>query len=113
MKSVFFAASIALSLLAAPVFASEVVSSSQARNHVGKVVTVCGNAAQIVNIKGDTFINLDKSYPNHDFVFYYYGYDFPISKFINHDVCGTGLITIHKNKPNIVIEKPSQISFKN
>lgn len=74
------ALSVVLSSLASTVIASEVVSSSQASNHVGEIVTVCGNAVQIVNIKGDTFINLDKSHPNHDFVFYYYGYDFPISK---------------------------------
>ena len=103
---------IVLSLLVAPVFANEAVSSKQASNHIGKVVKVCGQAVQVVNINGDTFINLDKPYPHHDFVFYYYGHDFPISKFINQGVCGTGLITIHKNKPNIVIKSPSQITFK-
>lgn len=107
------AASLALSLLAAHAIASDFVSSTQAASHVGKVATVCGKAVDIANVNGDTFINLDKPYPHHDFVFYYYGFDFPINKFKNKEVCGTGLITIHKSKPNIVIKRPSEISFKN
>lgn len=113
MKSVFFAASIALSLLAAPVFASEVVSSAQAGNHIGKRVTVCGKAVEIVNINGDTFINLDKKHPYKDFYFYYYGNDFPKSLFLNKEVCSTGVVHEHKGRSQIIINNPSQISYRN
>lgn len=92
--------------------AANIVSSSEARNHVGKNITVCGKAVQIAKVGRSTFINLDKPHPGKDFYFYYRGADFPSSTYQNKEVCGKGTIVMHKGTPQIIIKNPGEIYLK-
>lgn len=87
------------------------ITANQAKQFKNESITVCGEAVEITSLSGDTFINIDKKHPNQDFYFYYYGSDFPISKFLSKKVCGTGIILGHKAKTQIMIESPGELEI--
>ncbi|HEV2549584.1 MAG TPA: hypothetical protein VGU20_19870 [Stellaceae bacterium] len=92
----------------------------EASRHVGESATVCGTVASAdyaARSKGQpTFLNLDKPYPNHVFTAVIWGTDRP--KFgtpealLGKPVCVTGMIKLFRNKPEIILTDPSQLSQK-
>lgn len=89
-----------------------VVSAAEDKNLAGQYVTVCGSVSEVKTISRDTFINLEGKHPNQPFYFYHYGRAFPDKKFISKDVCGTGMVVMHKNKPQIIIESPDELTIQ-
>lgn len=89
-----------------------VVSAFEAKNLAGQYATVCGKVSEIKTIDRDTFINLEKKHPNQPFYFYHYGRTFPERKFLSQEVCASGLVVMHKNKPQIIIESPDELTIQ-
>lgn len=88
------------------------VSAVEAKNYLGQIVTVCGQVSEVKTISLDTFINLEKKHPNQPFYFYHYGRTFPERKFLSQEVCASGLVVMHKNKPQIIIESPDELTIQ-
>ena len=95
------------------------LTAAQAKDHVGENATVCGivaSATFAARTKGQpTFLNLDKSYPDHIFSVVIWGSDRP--KFHQPEVlyrgkrlCVTGYIKIFRGRPEIIVKELSQIS---
>ena len=86
------------------------ISTDQVPYHVGKVTTVCGKIAQIVDRAGGTFINIDRPFPNQPF--YFFSHNQTLSQqYVNKRVCGTGLIQLHEHGYQIVIRDVSKLSI--
>jgi DNA/RNA endonuclease YhcR with UshA esterase domain len=94
------------------------ISASEASNHVGDNVTVCGvvaSATYATRSKGKpTFLNLDKAYPNHIFTAVIFDdyrdrFDYPPESLAGSTICVTGLVEQYKGRPQIKVKSPSQI----
>jgi hypothetical protein len=97
---------------------SESITARQAKDHVGKMETVCGkvvSARYASRSKGQpTFLNLDEPYPNEIFTIVIWGenrsrFGTPESKYSEANVCVTGKISIYRGIPEIVATEPDQI----
>src|SRR5437763_5493062 len=73
---------VALALFVAlvrPAFAQKTLSTSEAKDHIGEMATVCGTVVSTryaATTKGrPTFLNLDKPYPNQIFTVVIWGSD--------------------------------------
>ena len=98
---------------------SNAVVASDAEQHLGKAVTICGEVGgtRILNMYhgGPTFIDLDFPYPNQTFtiVILEKGKElkFKFAKGLNNKkiICVTGRVQKHENKPQIVIAHPGKI----
>ena len=119
-----FTRSIWIAILAAaavPGNAQKVLTTREAKNHIGEQARVCGTVASThysARTKGQpTFINLDKAdkaYPEQIFTIVIWGEDrpkfgAPESLFANKRVCATGVITMYRNAPEIIVHEPRQI----
>ena len=115
MRTIVFLAVTFLAYIAA---AADQISSQEAVNHVGEQTTVCGvvvSAKYATSTQGTpTFLNLDKPYPNHIFTALIWGVDRP--KFNSppehlegYCICFSGLITLYKERPQIIVANPAQI----
>ena len=94
------------------------ISTSEAKDHVGEVATVCGEVASThyaPSTKGQpTFLNLDKPYPNPIFTILIWGsnrskFGAPETDYKGKRVCATGKITEYRGAPEIVANDPGQI----
>jgi len=104
------------------IFASDPISSSQAINFVGSMKTVCGQVVSAkflsTNLKGPTFLNLDQPYPDQIFTALIWGTDRqkfafqPELEFYGKKICVSGVISLYKNKAEIIVTDPSQISVE-
>jgi DNA/RNA endonuclease YhcR with UshA esterase domain len=102
-----------------PSYAQGRLSPEEAQDHIGESQTVCGMVASTnfaASSKGQpTFLNLNRSYPNHIFTVVIWGRDRPRFKnppeefFDKKRICVTGEITTYRGKPQIEVEDPSQI----
>ena len=98
---------------------ADVITAAQAAQHIGEVQTVRGvvaSAAHATRTKGDpTFLNLDKPYPGAIFTVVIWGSDrgkFPIppeTAFSGKTVRVTGMITVYRGTPEIVVHNPTEI----
>jgi DNA/RNA endonuclease YhcR with UshA esterase domain len=107
-----------LAALPQPALGQKKLSTSEAKDHVGEVATVCGEVASThyaPSTKGQpTFLNLDKPYPNPVFTILIWGsnrgkFGTPENEFKGKRVCATGKITEYRGTPEIVAESPGQI----
>jgi hypothetical protein len=93
-----------------------VVSPLDAVDYNGKTVTVKGFVADIFKNEKVAFLNFVKKYPDNPFtgvIFARKFDDFPdITKFKNKNVELTGRVSMYKGKPQIIINKTSQIRVK-
>jgi DNA/RNA endonuclease YhcR with UshA esterase domain len=115
-------AAIALALLcSALAFAQAPITASEAKNHVGKNATVCGevvSAHYAEQSRGNpTFINLDKPYPRQIFTVVIWGSDRPKfgdpeSAYSGKHICVTGRITLYRGSPETVASEPAQIKLQ-
>jgi hypothetical protein len=93
-----------------------IVAAEDAADHVGEYVTVVGRVANVFTSDNDnTFLNFGAAYPHQVFsatVFERYASDFNDL----HDLKGrrvriTGKIRLYRNKPQIILESPSQLKI--
>jgi micrococcal nuclease len=98
----------------------EVLTTGQARAHIGEVATVCGVVASTkyaTRVHGaPTFLNLDRPYPDHPFTIVIWETDRsafgePEVAYANESMCVTGKIDAHRGEPQIVARDPSQIDL--
>lgn len=107
--------------LSSTVRAQEVrVSAAEARDHVGTKVTVCGTVLSPRYLdQGShlTFLNLDRAYPEQIFtavIFPSVRAQFrspPEVAFADRRVCITGLVTLFRAAPQIVVAAPADVKL--
>ena len=111
---------LSVGFLAHPALAQKRISTSEAKDHVGEVATVCGEVASThyaPSTKGQpTFLNLDKPYPNPVFTILIWGSDrskfgVPENEYKGKRVCVTGKIAAYRGAPEIVANDPGQIKI--
>jgi micrococcal nuclease len=96
------------------------LSPSEAGAHIGEEATVCGVVASATfaarSRRQPTFLNLDKPYPNHIFTAVIWGADRPAFSpppevaYRDKRICVTGLIKEYKQRPEVIVTRPSQIA---
>lgn len=98
------------------------INANEANEHIGEIITVCGTVVSS-NYNEETdnspvFLNLEKPYPDHIFTIFIVNavrdsFSLPPEEyFLNKSICVTGVITKYKEKPEIVVNRVSQISVK-
>lgn len=85
----------------------------------GTFATVCGKVSgTFLNTKGTgtpTYVNMGRPYPNQPFTAVIWGNDlykfpYPPAQYLaGKQICVTGMVTLHKGKPQIVVDVPGQI----
>jgi len=99
--------------------ATEAITAEAAAQHIGERAEVCGRVASAnhsLESKGrPTFLNFDRPYPDHIFTALIWGKDrarfsAPPESLLGQDVCAHGTITEHKGKPQIIVERPAQLT---
>lgn len=105
-----------LFLLSACTTKAQTITPDQAKDYVGKTVTVCGEVKSTHSTKKAAFMNFGEAYPNQTFtavIFDSFQYNFPDLKNYNHkNICVTGKIELYKGKPEIVLRESKQIEAK-
>ena len=89
--------------------------------HTGDSVTVCGLVADMryfENSKNQpTFLNIGESFPNQKLTVVIWGsvkagFKEPVENLKGKQICITGRIILFKERPEIVIENPEQITWQ-
>lgn len=103
-------------------FPEATIETTEAGNHIGSVMEVCGNVVSvetIFHLRGEpTFINFGRPHPNQEFTAVLWAQDrnrntFPAkSLMINQRVCVNGRIEDHNGTPQIRIRQPIQIAIQ-
>jgi DNA/RNA endonuclease YhcR with UshA esterase domain len=117
----FFVVFLVCTLLVIEVVYATTLTAIQAKEHIGETATVCGVVASATyadRTKGSpTFINLDQPYPQHVFTAVIWWSD--RSKFSQTEitykskrVCVTGTIKSYRDRPEIIVKEPSQITIE-
>ena len=108
-----------LALLCSAVSAKGSIAAKEAAAHVGEHQTVCGTVASakyLSNGKGSpTFLNLDAPYPNQIFTVVIWGdmrprFSSPPESLMGEAICATGVISLYRGTPEIVVNDPGQIT---
>jgi DNA/RNA endonuclease YhcR with UshA esterase domain len=94
-----------------------VVAAEDAADHVGEYVTVVGRVADVFTSDDDnTFLNFGAAYPRHTFsatVFERYASEFnDLHGLEGKRVRITGKIRLYRDKPQIILESPSQLKVE-
>lgn len=102
--------------------AKSFISPEEAIDHVGEYVVVCGtveSSRYAFKSKGQpTFLNLDEPYPKKVFTALIWGSDrdkfeaAPEELYEGKEICVEGLISVYRNKAQIVVSEPSQITLR-
>ena len=100
---------------------TETINAAEAVKHVGEYKTVCGKVVSTYyHKKGrakQTYLNLDKAYPNQIFTILIWGSDrkyfdgAPEEIYRDKDVCVDGKISSYKGSPQIMVKTPSSIKI--
>ena len=112
MKKILLLIFITLSQLFAATY-----TSKEAWDHVGEDAVVCGKVVSVYYSKRSkgkpTFLNLDKPYPNSLFTVVIWGDKRDrfenIKSYTDRRLCFKGTIESYKERPEMVIESPSQV----
>jgi micrococcal nuclease len=97
------------------------VALDSVKNYVGKTIMVCAKVQSTYISKGEkkiTSLSFGKAYPNHTFQVVIFNSDLakfkdePAEYFKDKEVCITGVITLYKDKPEIIVSDPNQIIMK-
>lgn len=109
---------IILLFCAASSASADKITPAQAKDHVGKHANVCGVVASANfaarSRRQPTFLNLDKSYPDHVFTAVIWIEDRP--KFGTPEtlkgrrVCVSGLIEDYRGRPQIILRERKQLT---
>jgi DNA/RNA endonuclease YhcR with UshA esterase domain len=115
LTNLFSAAAVAL-LLTNPAQA-ETISPQDAARHIGKETTVEGVVSEVSSSAGGTtFINFGGRFPNHIFyavIFRSSAKQFSgVRKLKGKTVAVSGVLKLHKGKPQIILSDPNQIEVR-
>lgn len=98
------------------------ISADEASDYIGTAAEVCGEVASadyLTKIGGEpTFINFGRSHPNQFFTAVIWGSDRgkwtrpPEKRYMNREICVSGMIELHEGTPQIVVENPGQIELR-
>lgn len=98
------------------------ISADEAYKYVDEIKTVCGKVeSTFYSYRSNgkpTFLNIDKAYPNNEFMIVIWGnnrYKFkpvPEKKYLKKNICVTGRIIMYKGTAEIVVTSPNQIEIK-
>lgn len=95
---------------------AQTITPEQAKDNIGKHITVCGIVKGVHTAKQTTFLNFGAAYPNQSFtavIFSKSQQNFPnVNDYQNKEVCVTGTIKIYKGKPEIILERKDQLMVK-
>ncbi len=96
---------------------AQTIAPSEARDHVGKTVTIGGAVSNVHRLSsGMTFIELGGRYPDNVFTAVIFAPDagkFPgMSALAGKTVEITGKVQLYKSKPEIVLNDASQVKSK-
>ena len=101
------------------VYSKAKINASEASKHVGESVSICDKvySTKLIENSQMTLLNLGGYYPNQLLTIMIPGTD--RNKFKEHpedytkgkNVCVTGKVTMYRNKPEIVVNDPSQITI--
>jgi hypothetical protein len=99
------------------------IDSAQAAYHTGIPARVCGLVSSTgyqPQVTGEpTFLNFGEPYPRHHFTVVIWGehasrWEAPPHRlYANRQICVTGTIRMHRDKPQIVVSDPDRIRFGN
>ena len=100
---------------------TETINAAEAAKHIGEYKTVCGKVVSTFYHKRgkgkQTYINIDKAYPNQIFTILIWGSDrkyfdgAPEEIYRDKDVCVDGKISSYKGNPQIMVKTPSSIKI--
>jgi len=100
--------------LGLPSIAGKIVSHKEAKDHIGEYLTVEGLIASVYTSgKGNTFLNFGAPYANQTFTAVVFSS--ASSRFMGlHNWEGrrvrvTGLVKLYKGRPEIILERPTQL----
>jgi len=102
-------------LLTSLIAHGQVLTTAQAKDHVGETATVCGTIASEKTATGNrgtpTLINLDQPYPHQIFTLLIWGSDRAAVGTIPETgrLCAKGPITLYRDVPEIVIHKSADL----
>jgi hypothetical protein len=97
------------------------LSAEDAPTHVGESTTICGtvvSAKYAERTRGQpTFLNLDKPYPQQIFTAVIWGtnrqsFGTPETALLGRHVCVSGLIQLYRQRPEIILRSPSQLTTR-
>ncbi|MEO6316255.1 MAG: hypothetical protein ABIU63_14680 [Chitinophagaceae bacterium] len=110
------------SFFTAQLVAQVKITAAEAAKHIDEKVTVCDKvfgARFLENAtRQPTLVNMGDAYPNNPFTFVIFGEDRKKFKYVPEDflvdkqVCVTGEITLHKDKPQIVVSDTAQVTVE-
>jgi hypothetical protein len=91
------------------------ITDDQAAAHIGETVVLEGRVVQVfTSDNGNIFLNFGSPYPRHRFsatIFSRYAEAFPdIHRLEGKRVQITGIITLYRNKPQILLTSPDQLT---
>jgi DNA/RNA endonuclease YhcR with UshA esterase domain len=95
------------------------IEAKYAFRQIGKTTTVCGVIASAKFREGSgrepTFLNFADTYPKYPFTVVIWGdtrsqFDYKPETLNGKEICVRGVIGTYRSKPQIVVEKPSQIT---
>ena len=112
MKSLF----LSIALLVSVNCIAQTITVEEASKYIGKKVTVCGKVyGSEFSKTGFTFLYMGAAYPDHPFTAAIFEGEIdkfsatPESLYKDKEICVTGKIKEYQGKPQIVINKDSQI----
>ncbi len=97
---------------------AQTISPSQAKDYIGKKVTVCGQVSNVFYYergKGSpTFIDMGGKYPNDQFEVLIWKEDrskfsYDLQSLDQAKICVTGVIKEYKGKPEVEVSTPDQM----
>ena len=96
--------------------AQEVITSDNAKDFVGKVVTIRGEVSQVTTTRSNTtFINIDGKYPDNKFTLVIFKDDaskFPdIKTWEGKIIEANGKVELYRDKPQIVLKEAQQMKI--
>ena len=113
--SLFIRLAVVAAFLSLLVAHGQVLTTAEAKDHVGETATVCGTIAGEKTATGSrgtpTFINLDQPYPHQVFTVLIWGSDKAAVGTIPETgrVCAKGPITLYRGVPEIVVRKSTDL----
>jgi hypothetical protein len=112
---------VASASLAARPASTQTLTAEQAKDHIGETAKVCGQVVSphyAYKTNGHpTFLNFDRPYPHQVFTAVIWGTDRPKfgqpeKQYRNKHICVTGRIRLYRDRPEIVLHSPKQITEK-
>ena len=116
-----FCTTICIILLSHFIYAQKLVPIDSIATHIGETIKVCDKVAGSFVTKSDkplTYLNLGADHPKAKLTIVIFQKDlvnFPLTPsdhYKGQNVCVTGELTIYKDRPQIIANKPDQIEIK-